>query len=159
MSVATIVPENNVPGTVHPSVISSADVEQLAQSSSLIAYVIVHRITFRTFKPSCLMWSPVASDTHVSFLVGRHTLPAPLPTQATRAAGEGPAARSKTKSRRLETAKDGFNAVCYTHTVPTYVMLRNFLAFSDNIWRTINFCPSILSLSIATSEHLATFSV
>ena len=59
-------------------------------------------------------------------------LPAPLPTQATRAAGEGPAARSKTKSRRLETAKDGFSAVVDTHTVPTYVMLRNVLAFSDN---------------------------
>ena len=67
-----------------------------------------------------------------SSLVGRHTLPAPLPTQATRAAGEGPAARSKTKSRRLETAKDGFSAVVDTHTVPTYVMLRDFLAFSDN---------------------------
>ena len=91
-------------------------------------------------------------------LVGRHALPAPLPTQATRAAGEGPAARSKTKSRRLETTKDGFSAVVDTHTVPTYVMLRNFLAFSDRTRRSRNLCRSVLSLTIAISEGLATFS-
>ena len=75
-------------------------------------------------------WPP--KDHLYTCLVGRHALPAPLPTQATRAAGEGPAARSKTKSRRLETTKDGFSAVVNTHTVPTYVMYRDFLAFSDN---------------------------
>ena len=81
-----------------------------------------------------------------------------MPTQATRAAGEGPAARSKTKSRRLETTKDGFSAVVDTHTVPTYVMLRNFLAFSDITRRSRNLCRSVLSLTIAISEGLATFS-
>ena len=73
--------------------------------------------------------------------------------------GCGPRARvQRQKSRRLGTTQTGFWEIVNTRTVPTHVMVRDSLAFSDNSWRTFNLYTCFLSLTIAMGDSLATFS-